>query len=158
MNPQDPLANLHPLRQPEVISWWPPAPGWWVLLGAVVLLVAVLGYYFRKRRKRNAYRRLALLQLQSLHTQYLATQDLGLYIGQINTLLKSVALRAYPRSEVAATHGEAWRSFLNSSLPAELQLPVTFDDAAYQKSCPRIDAEQVHRAALLWIKRHRVTR
>ena len=42
MNPQDPLAALHPLRTPEPIGWWPLAPGWWVLLMFVPLVNIVI--------------------------------------------------------------------------------------------------------------------
>ena len=75
MNPQDPLADLHPLRQPELIGWWPPALGWWLLLLAVILCVASLVYVLLWRYRRNAYRRRALIQLQSLHTDYHARKE-----------------------------------------------------------------------------------
>jgi hypothetical protein len=155
VNPQDPLANLHPLRTPELIGWWPLAPGWWILLLAGILFVATLAYLLRQRYRKNAYRRRALLQLQSLHTDYLVKRDTSHYLSQINALLKSVALLAYPRTEVAAQHGVAWREFLNRSLPPAEQLQPAFDDAAYQKSSPEIDVAQVHSAARLWIRRHK---
>ena len=156
MNAPDPLAALHPLRSPELVGWWPPAPGWWALLVGALLLVAILAYLWRRRHRKNAYRRRALGQLQLLHTEFLAKRDSGLYFSQINALLKSVALLAYPRAEVAARHGADWRAFLNRSLPPTEQLQPAFDDAAYQKSCPEIDMAQVHRAARLWIARHKV--
>ncbi len=157
MNPQDPLASLHPLRTPALIGWWPPAAGWWLLLLFVLVGVAALAYMIRRRYKRNAYRRRALLQLQSLHTAYLAEPDTRVYVSQINALLKSVALLAYPRTSVAAQHGGHWREFLNRGLPPDAQLPPAFDDAAYQRACPDIDMGQVHRAAQQWIKHHKAT-
>ncbi len=157
MNPPDPLANLHPLRVPEAIGWWPLAPGWWLLLFAVIVLVAVVTYVLYRRYKRNAYRRLALRQLLALQASYRTQMDPGHYLAQLNALLKSVALLAYPRPEVAAQHGEHWRVFLNSSLPLGEQLPAAFSDAAYQKTCPGIDVLQVDRAARLWIRRHRAS-
>ena len=157
MNPQDPLATLHALRTPALIGWWPPAPGWWLLLLTGLVVVATLIYLMHRRYRRNRYRRRALRQLQTLHTDYLAKLDAGHYLGQINALLKSVALLAYPRPVVAAQHGANWRTFLNSSLPPDEQLPPAFDDAAYQKTCPEIDVAQVQRAAHHWIKHHRAT-
>lgn len=157
MNPQDPLANLHPLRLPEAIGWWPPAPGWWLVLLAVIVLVAVAIYLLYKRHRSNAYRRIALLQLKTLHAQYLLQQDAGRYLGQLNSLLKSVALLAYPRHLVAAQHGESWRAFLNSALLPGEQLPPAFSDSPYQQHCPPIDMIQLHQAAQSWIKRHRAT-
>ena len=150
MNPQDPLANLHPLRQPDLIGWWPPAPGWWLLLLAAILCLVSLIYVLLKRYKRNAYKRRALIQLQSLHADYHARKEHSQYLSELNTLLKSVALVAYPRADIAASHGEAWRTFLNTSLPQEEHF-----DAVYQKTCPEIDVEQMHRSAHHWIKHHK---
>jgi Domain of unknown function (DUF4381) len=155
VNPQDPLASLHPLRQPELIGWWPPAPGWWLLAGVIIIVIALLVYLLRRHRARNAYRHRALKQLQALHVQYQKDAQTGSYLRNTNALLKSVALLAYPRSQVAAQHGASWREFLNRSLPAHAQLPVTYDDALYQPQCPLIDVAQVQRAAEHWIKKHR---
>jgi hypothetical protein len=155
VNPQDPLANLHPLRVPEAIGWWPPALGWWLLLFAAIVLLATIAYLLYRRHQRNAYRRLALRQLKTLYADYLVQLDAGHYLGQLNGLLKSVALLAYPRPLVAAQHGEHWRAFLNSTLPPGEQLPAAFDEAPYQQTCPQIDVMQVHRAARSWIQRHR---
>lgn len=157
MNPEDPLANLHPLRQPELIGWWPPAPGWWLLALLVIIAVALLVYLLRRYRAKNAYRRRALRQLRELHAQYQADAETGSYLRRINALLKSVALLAYPRAVVAAQHGETWRQFLNLSLPPDAQLPSEFNHALYQQQCPDIDVTQVQRAAELWIRKHRVT-
>jgi Domain of unknown function (DUF4381) len=155
VNPQDPLANLHPLRLPAQIGWWPPAPGWWLLLLVGLLTVIALAYLIRRRYQRNAYRRRALHQLRSLQAQYMAQADAGHSLSQINALLKSVALLAYPPASVAAHHGANWRAFLNRSLPPDAQLPPAFDDAAYQKTCPDIDMEAVLSAARHWIRHHR---
>jgi hypothetical protein len=158
MNPQDPLAALHPLRTPEIIGWWPPAPGWWVLLVTVILVSILIACLARRRYIRNAYRRQALRQLERAQQAFQENGDASHYLGQINMLLKSVALIAYPRGEVASTHGGHWREFLNRSLPQAMQLQSTFDNAAYQKSCPDLDVDQVHRAAQLWIKQHKAAR
>jgi len=158
VNPQDPLAALQPLRQGELIGWWPPAPGWWMLLALTLLILATLIYLIRGWFRRNAYRRAALQRLQSLYTQYDADHNAGDYIVQLNALLKSVALRAYPRERVAAAHGMQWRTFLNQDLPPALQLQHDFDEAAYQESCPDLDIAQVQMAAQHWIRKHRSIR
>jgi hypothetical protein len=155
VNPQDPLANLHPLRQPELIGWWPPAPGWWLLACLIIIVLALLVYLLRRYRAKNAYRRRALRQLQDLHTQYQVDAETASYLQRTNALLKSVALLAYPRAVVAAQHGASWREFINRSLPPERQLPSEFDAALYQQHCPAIDVDHVHRAAEHWIKKHR---
>jgi Domain of unknown function (DUF4381) len=158
MNPQDPLEALNPLRAPEAISWWPPAPGWWALLLAVLLTVGLAAYLLRRRYLRNAHRRQALLQLDRAQQAYRDGGDASHYLGQINALLKRVALLSYPDDNIAATHGAQWRAFINSSLPPALQLQAEFDDAAYRKSCGEIDLAQVHAAAQYWIRQHRAPR
>lgn len=158
MNPQDPLAALHPLRQPELIGWWPLAPGWWMLLGVALLSLVVLVYLLRRWRKKNAYRRRALRQLQELQRQFLAQGYTADFVGQTNALLKSVAVLAYPHADVAGQHGEQWRAFLNRSLPPSKQLQSDFDCAIYQRDCPDIDAAQVYRAAQAWIADHKGAR
>lgn len=155
MNPQDPLADLHPLRQPELIGWWPLAPGWWLLLCLAIICIAVIVYLLRKHYKKNAYRRRALLQLQALHAQYQTDANDRYYLAAVNALLKGVALLAYPRSTVAAQHGESWRQFLNLSLPPDAQLQSGFDEAIYQSQEPDIDMDQLHRSAQHWIKKHK---
>ena len=155
MNPQDPLANLQPLRQPEMIGWWPPAPGWWLLLCLTILTLCIVVYLLRRHRRKNAYRRQAMRQLQALQHQYQSDGDVAVYVGGVNALLKGVALLAYPRASVASQHGESWRAFLNLTLPPDLQLPEAFDNAAYQPETPEIDPARVHSAALHWIRKHR---
>lgn len=156
MNPQDPLANLHPLREPLAIGWWPPAPGWWLLLVTLILLLTTIIWLLVKRRRRHAYRRHALRRLDGLRAQYLSEGNNSHYLEQVNALLKSVALYACPRAGVAGQHGEHWRHFLNESLPPSEQLGPEFNDAVYRKTNPDIDIEQVHRAAHYWIKHHKV--
>ena len=153
----NPLNQLRDIHLPEPVSAWPPAPGWWILLVAGVLAMTALAYLLVKRHRKNAYRRRALLQLDSLHSRYQATGNDGRYLEQINALLKGVALLAYPRPGVAAQHGESWRTLLNHSLPTAEHFQPAFDDAAYQKTRPEIDVTQVHRAARSWIKNHKVT-
>jgi len=158
VNPQDPLANLHPLRQPELIGWWPLAPGWWLLLSIALLGAAALVYFLVRRYRANAYRRRALQQLQRLQQEYLVDHDASDYLAKTNALLKSVALVSYPQREVAARSGDEWLIFLNSRLGAAEQFEQGFVTGAYQRVCPQMDMEQMHRSATTWIKRHEVTR
>jgi len=158
VNPQDPLANLHPLREPAFIGWWPLAPGWWLLLALVLFCLAALAYVLLRRYRATAYRRRALAQLQQLQQAYQADDDLSHYIGQTSALLKSVALISYPRREVAACNGEEWLAFLNSSIKGSERFQSAFVTAVYQKTCPEMDLAQVHRLARTWITRHRAAR
>ena len=125
---------------------------------AVVVLVALacIIAWLVRRYRRNAYRRQALLQLQALQAEHREHGDDRGYIEQVNALLKSVALAAYPRADVASRHGEAWRNFLNSSLSGDKQLQANFDKAVYQRIEPGLDTAALHASASHWIKCHRV--
>ena len=153
MNPQDPLAALHPLRQPEPIGWWPPAPGWWLLMVMLIVALAALAYVLVRRYRANAYRRRALTQLEQLRQEHLRDRDTAAYLAGANALLKSVALRAYPRRDVAARSGAAWLDFLNQSC-ASIEFPPDFVTAAYRRQCPQLDLDNIHQCASHWIKRH----
>ena len=54
MNPPDPLAELNPLREPLMVSWWPPAPGWWIISLLVLLGIILIGIALRRRHRKNA--------------------------------------------------------------------------------------------------------
>ena len=158
MNPQDPLAALHPLREPLPIGWWPPAPGWWLLAGLAIAALLLLAWYALRRYRASAYRRRALARLAGLAAEYRQQADAQRLLADTNALLKSTALVAYPRREVAACSGPEWLAFLNSSLGQEDQFPGEFVSGAYRKRCPDIDADQILRAASSWIRRHEAAR
>ena len=162
MNPQDPLAALHPLREPAAIGWWPLAPGWWLLIAVAILAIGILCYYLARRYRANAYRRLALAQLQQIQEHYHnRTEDEGhlqKIAGETNSLLKAVALRAFSREDIASLSGEAWLEFLNttqSGKAKESEFPSGFANAAYVPGAPDLDNEALFRAAKAWISHHR---
>jgi hypothetical protein len=158
VNPQDPLAALAPLREPPPVGWWPPAAGWWLLLGLGLLGLAALAAFLIRRLRRNAYRRRALALLAALRETHAREGDLNAYVAGVNALLKSVALYAWPRREVAARHGGEWLAFLEDSVKSGAGFPPGLADAPYRESCPALDPEQLHRAAAAWIRRHGVPR
>jgi hypothetical protein len=162
VNPQDPLAALHPLREPTAIGWWPLAPGWWVLIAVAILATAILFYYLMRRYQANAYRRLALKQLHAIQECYAnsARDDKCLQntASDSNALLKSVALRVFPRHDIAALSGQAWMDFLNKTRRSEsvdTEFSTAFTNAAYLPKAPDLDAEQLFRACQNWINKHR---
>jgi hypothetical protein len=158
VNPQDPLAALHPLREPLPIDWWPLAPGWWILLVLLAVALLIFAWILLRRYKTRAYRREALAQLESLRTRYRQSQDANAYLAAANALLKSASLIAYPRRDVAASSGSAWLAFLNQGLDATDHFPEEFVNGAYRKSALAIDVDQLHSTAANWIRRHEAKR
>lgn len=110
----DPLANLRDIHLPEPISWWPPAPGWWLL--ALFLLLVIVGLWSLWRyRRRQTPRRAALAALARLRVDFQRDGDSTAAAAGISALLRRLALRYFPRNQVAGLVGEAWLQFLDRS-------------------------------------------
>ena len=139
------LTRLHDIITPSPISLWPLAPGWWLL--AAFLLTGVLLFVLRERKRHqaNRYRREALAALASAGTA-----------GEVANLLKRVALSAWPRTEVAALHGQAWVEWLQrqgGEKPSdEVMLLLTRD--VYRKP-GQAGIEPLKTYAASWIRQHR---
>lgn len=162
MNPQDPLAALHALREPALIGWWPLAPGWWALIILLLLALSLLAWYCFKRYRGNAYRRMALRQLQDICDSFqsgsIENKTQAKLLGNTNALLKSVALRTFPQRDIASLSGETWVAFLNDTrgnTSSTTTFPPAFTDAVYQRDIPAIDVQLLFSTSQSWIKRHR---
>lgn len=121
------LSQLHDIHLPAPVGWWPLAPGWYLLTATLVMLVVLAGflcrrYYSNGRAKREALKALALCEKQYQHDA-----NSQLCTAEISELLKRVALAYYPRTRVAGLKGEAWITFLNSSVKG-----VRFDSVRVQ--------------------------
>jgi len=157
MNPQDPLAQLHPLREPAVIGWWPLAPGWWILFGALLLLLAIVLYRYYRRYQSRRYRRLAQGQLGSLYERWQAGGDASQFYADTNALLKATALCAYKRSDVAPLSGDHWTRFLVDSVPKIDEPPAELGENLYRQQ-PQGEPRQLFEFASHWIQNHREAR
>ena len=158
MNPQDPLANLNPLREPAAISWWPLAPGWWILMLLLLVGAAGLAWWLYRRYRRNRYRRLGLRALQHIQSDFQRSGDVTACITAVNALLKNVALQAYPRSHVAHTHGQQWLDFLNNTARGDAGFDSAFAGAQYRPTAKDLPAEKFCQQAASWIRDHEVKR
>lgn len=157
MSPTDPfsLDRLRDIVVPQPVSWWPPAPAWYYVL-AVVCLWTIVGLVRAILRwNRNAYRREALREL--------AEVPRGDFLG-LSTLLKRVALVAYPRDRVASLIGDDWTNFLTAtsrgadfgSKPARRIGTAAYENPVHEKPA-ECDVNQwagVIDGARRWIRRH----
>jgi len=156
MTPQsDPLAQLHPLREPAAIGAWPPAPGWWILAGLLLAAIGVALFLWWRHYRRQAYRRQGLARLGELRAAVDASGDTAAYAQGVNALLKAVALQRFPRKDVAAANGEQWLAFLRDSTQEQWDVPAALADAPYRPQ-PDIDIQALHRGAAHWIQAHKV--
>lgn len=111
MNPENLMAALAPLREPDAISWWPLAWGWWVILGLLAAIVVWALVWLIRRHQRNRYRREGLKSLKR------ALDQGDMTLSQLNQLLKIIALQAWPQDAVAELHGTQWIAFLTATNP-----------------------------------------
>jgi hypothetical protein len=151
------LQQLADIIEPAAPPWWPPAVGW-QLLGALALLIALaLSIRAVRRYRRSAYRRAALAELAALP----APADAAC-ITPLLTLLRRVALIAYPRHQIAPLQGDAWLAFLEHTgqLPIPAGCHALLLCAAYQspRQLERTAANDIaalSRFVANWIRHHR---
>lgn len=155
----DPLAQLHDIVLPAAVSWWPLAWGWWVLLLLILSAIGAVLYIRRRNRQREAYRLLALHELNRITTRYQEHGNTAEYLQQLSLLLRRTALSAQPQRFPVEIKGEAWLRWLDDHCPAT--------GAGFTTGCgrvlltgpyeanPTIDRQQLEPLVRLWLQQHR---
>ena len=156
------LDKLHDLVEPAAVAWWPLAPGWWIV---IALLLVWLGAAFVTawiRWRKTAYRRAGLRLLDKIEKASAnASADSVRLLGSLSSLLKRVALAAFPRERVASLSGDEWIAFLDrtsagarfATEPMNLLAGASYHDSA----SAQLDDEQfsaICDAARSWIQTH----
>jgi hypothetical protein len=109
------IHGINEIILPESISWWPSAPGWQVLGFFIFSYCLFLIGRLLKRWLHNRYRREALRQIASVQAQ--TDNQAEDVVAVLPFFLKAVALKAYPREDVASLSGNEWLTFLDSHYP-----------------------------------------
>jgi hypothetical protein len=134
-----------PPAEPPPISLWPETEAWiWLGIGLYLLATyAVIKWH--DYRKANAYRRAAVVALKTV----------GEDAAAIAAILRRAALAAYPRSAVAALHGEDWLRLLDKTRGKkgfETDLGRKMLRAPYRASQESV--EGLNRLATDWVRHH----
>jgi hypothetical protein len=137
------LSNLRDIVVPPEVALWPPAPGWWILLAGGIAMAAIFAGMIVAWYRRNAYRRAALVALDT------ADAD------DISTILKRAALAAWPRAEVASLTGADWLAFLDRTVRSDVFTRGAGRDLETLAFGGAGDKQAVLTAARRWIRRHR---
>jgi len=156
MPPSDPLAQLRDIHLPPPPESWPPAPGWWLLALIAVLAVGFAAALALRYWQRNRYRREAVREAAKLYAKWTTDGDSIAYVAAVQTLLKRVALSAFPRAEVARLTGEAWVAFLDRTMGSHefsMGAGEVLIDAHYRRNVS-IDAARLNALTCDWIARH----
>lgn len=144
-----PLQGLHDFYQPPAPAWTPQTVGWYVVFALIGLAAVWFAIHSIRHWLANRYRREALRELA------------GLAPDQYSTLLKRVALAAWPREKVASLNGQEWLNFLSETSPdgSFRQAPGNrIEEIALQPALKpsAAETEALRQIAETWIRRHRV--
>ncbi|WCD82224.1 DUF4381 domain-containing protein [Pseudomonas sp. TUM22785] len=162
----NPLDQLEPLIAPDAVPWWPPAPGWWVLAALLPLLLWGLWRLRHRlpRRQRGEraeqplepMREAALRELAQLRKPYDGVPA-GLWLQQLNGLLKRLCRLHYPNDQSLTLSGRAWLAYLDNRCPAAgLTRWMVLVEGAYRPECKLDDKaiEGLTQAVDTWIRKH----
>ncbi|RYY75548.1 MAG: DUF4381 domain-containing protein [Gammaproteobacteria bacterium] len=155
---QDPLAQLQDIHLPPEIGLWPPAWGWWMLALIVVAVISALVFFIRQKKQRNAYRALAIAELNNIHKKYSVEQN-SEYLQNLSIILRRTALSGFDSQFNASLKGRDWLEWLDQQcVKANGQFSKGVGSALligpYQKN-PEFNRDELHRLSLLWVKEHR---
>src|SRR5690606_11751836 len=113
----DPLSQLADIHLPDPIGWWPLAPGWWVVIAGVVVVAFFIGRRLAASMLQQRIRRHALGELDKALAAYRSARAIEgadqegeklNYVSEINSVLRRVALKHYPRENAASLSGSRW--------------------------------------------------
>ncbi|MFM1897237.1 MAG: hypothetical protein RLZZ385_2311 [Pseudomonadota bacterium] len=153
------LAQLADIHMPEPVSFWPPAPGWWVL-GALLLATAI--FITLKTVQAVRQRRICSFALQELERCYaLYRQNLSgdanqarlLFVNQLNSVLRRVALWHFPNAGIASLGGRAWVDFIKEKGDASSitdDIAEALGQGRFKTRCD-VDAEALNAFGRHWI-------
>lgn len=158
----DALTDMADIHLPAEPGFWPLAPGWWVLAALLLALLVYGAYRLQKRlqlhrRYRNALRELdkCLASLQAVSGHNGATMEQRLiYVNEVNSVLRRVALLHFAHDRVAGLSGQAWVAFIKQHDRAGRLTPELAGALAEGRFAPRcdVDTQALHGMARDWIK------
>ena len=115
MNPTVPPAlDLRDVHAPPFPDFWPPAPGWWFAAALLAVLLVYLSVQLYRRYRLRRLRRQVLATLDTLAAGYSSEESVG-FVTEVSMLLRRVALRRFPRHQVATLFGPDWCRFLDET-------------------------------------------
>lgn len=122
------LNQLQELPAPPMPAFWPQTWGWWALLFCLLTLVLVVFVLWRHKRRANAYRRVALLELDRLQRRWQQLPNDPSPLRDIPDLLKQAVMARLGQQnpDIAVMTGHNWQKLLNRM--AHSPLPPKFTD------------------------------
>ncbi len=149
-------SALGHLIEPDPVRYSFNTPGWHTVLILLLIVILLIAFFQYRKYRKNAYRREALRKLEQIENSG------NPLVYSINLLLKTMAIRLFGRSIVAALHGSDWFSFLYSKLDKAPDLNgqsiEDFNHALYNESyiLSESRSKELVDFARLWIQKHNV--
>jgi len=147
------LRDIHAAPPP---AFWPPAPGWWVLAAVLLGLLTVLTVWGYRRYRAIRQKRQIMHEIDQVTNRY-ANKYNAMFVAEISTLLRRVALQRYDRAQVAPLTGAAWLRFLDGTGgEGEFEKGVgrILEAGPYQSSTGEVPAEELLVLARQWVSKN----
>jgi len=109
---QEQLKDLKDIHLPDPVSVWPLAPGWWGLM----ILIPVLYFLIRfivKRMLMPKYKKLALLELKNIESNYQASNNAHETCGEVSLLIRKALVAKLGNEAIAGLVTEEWLAYLD---------------------------------------------
>ncbi|MGV6852358.1 MAG: DUF4381 domain-containing protein [bacterium] len=155
MNPQqaDPLAQLRDIHSMAEPSWWPLTPAWWILIALSVYILYLLWKQYKARVNRRLPYKRALVELNSIFSQWQASHDDRNYLSDVSLVLKKVAIYHSGRAEVASLHSEQWLDYLKQTIPGSMntELLNALGDLRFRKNI-NVEVAKLQQLLVQWLK------
>lgn len=158
----DALSEMADIHLPAEPGFWPLAPGWWVLAALLLALLIYGAYRLQKRLQLHRRYRSALRELDKCLTTL--QTDAGpdgpgmeqrlIYVNEVNSVLRRVALLHFEHSRVAGLTAQAWVAFIKQHDRGGHLTPELAGALAEGRFAPRcdVDTQALHGMARDWIK------
>ena len=147
------LRDIHAAPPP---AFWPPAPGWWVLAAVLLALLTVLTVWGYRRYRAYRRKRQIMHEIDQITDSYISKNN-ALFVTEISTLLRRVALQRYDRAEVAPLTGAAWLRFLDGTGGEggfEKGVGRILEAGPYQPCTGEVSADELLALARQWVSRN----
>lgn len=148
--------DIGPVLEPDPIQFSFDTPGWYFLGILLILSILLLSMRRMNQYRKNAYRREAIKELNQIITSDSAHES-GSQLSQLLVILKTVALNAYGRNNVAPLDGKTWLVFLESkaeNTPFSKFETIISNSIYKNQTTDSKDLNELKKVAKKWIQTH----
>lgn len=145
--------QLRDVHTPDAVSWWPLSIGWWVVIVLVISTLVFSVVKLIKHRKHNAYRKLAVTELNQHFKHWQQHQQNSDYLQAANAVVKRAC--SHVNNEGLGLSGKLWIAHLNSYCKTDFSndTEIALTQQLYQEQ-PNSNINKVHQEINAWLVKH----